>query len=408
MKHPLLVASLVALFLGIVSQTWCSDGFFLNPPLSHRSIEFPTPQAGDLMSAQAEGVRTIFTSHVQYPSVVTPRFRDLTPETTRPRIEQLLATTTWFSGKLGTETEVAYSPTGESGTIPSIIGNTQTDASARMFRIGLTGVEGSLRYGVTFRHAGQGFLLSPDRASREIWSEWKTGWITFRHAVGQTWNNVEGEVTRSRLGQTYGRVGLFLSKPLWPELSVTYSRNSLNSLFEPIGVAPQRSSNHTIEGAVTLQRPGWDIRVASSYILASDLLRSDAGSNIRAQSFSVILRPISQLTITPVLAYRQEFQSWSGVRIDNPTASLALSYQQSPQLLFSTVGNYSSSQSSDGLIHNENLKWRGALDWSLHSSTRWVTKIGFEGGYNRVTNRIARSADTEDISGLIRLGIVAR
>lgn len=208
--------------------------------------------------------------------------------------------------------------------------------------------------------------------------------------------------------QTYGRVGLFLNKPLWPEFSVTYARNSLNSVLEPIGVIPQRSSNHTIEGAVALQRPGWDIRVASSYTLGNDLLRNDADSNTRAQSFSVVLRPINRLTITPALAYRQEFQSRSGVRIDNPTASLALSYQQSPQLLFSTVGNYSSSHSSDGLIHNENLKWRGVLDWSLHSSTRWVTKIGLEGGYNRVTNRVARSADTEDISGLIRLGIVAR
>jgi len=123
--------------------------------------------------------------------------------------------------------------------------------------------------------------------------------MTFRNAVGQTWNNVEGEATRSRLEQTYGRVGLSLSKPLWPELSVTYSRNSLNSALEPIGAAPQRSSNHTIEGAVTLQRPGWDIRFASSYIFASDLLRGDVDSNTKAQTLSAILRPIKTLTITP-------------------------------------------------------------------------------------------------------------
>lgn len=395
MTHPLLVSSLVA-FVSIASQAWCSDGVFLNRPLSNRSIGFPAPQTVDPISAQANGFRTMFASYVHHPSIVTPR------------ADGLSGATTWFSGKLGTEAEVTYSPTGVSGQMLAIMGNTQTDASARMLRIGLTGWEGSLRYGATFRHAGQGFLLSPDRASREIWSEWKTGWMTFRNAVGQTWNNVDGEATRSRLEQAYGRVGMSLSKPQWPELSVTYSRNSLNSMFEPIGVAPQRSSNHTIEGAVTLQRPGWDIRVASSYIVASDLLRGDAGSNIRSQTLSAILRPINLLTITPVFAYRQEFQSWSGVRIDNPTVSLALSYQQSPQLLFSTVGNYSSSHSSDGLIHNENLKWRGALDWSLHSSPKWVTKIGFEAGYNRVTNRVARSADTEDISGLVRLGIVAR
>jgi len=82
-----------------------------------------------------------------------------------------------------------------------------------MFRIGLTGSEGSLRYGLTVRHAGQGFLLIPDRASREVWGEWKTGWVTFRKAVGQTWNNVDGESTRSRLEQTYGRVGLLLTCP---------------------------------------------------------------------------------------------------------------------------------------------------------------------------------------------------
>jgi hypothetical protein len=394
MTHPLLVSSLVA-FVGVASQAWCSDGVFLNRPLSNRSIGFPAPQTVDPISAQADGFRTMFASYVHHPSIVTPR------------ADGLPGTTTWFSGKLGTEAETAYNPTGVSQPMPSLMGNTPTDASARMFRIGLTGSEGSLRYGVTFRHAGQGFLLSPDRASREMWSEWKTGWMTFRNAVGQAWNNVEGEATRSRLEQTYGRVGLFLSKPQWPELSVTYSRNSLNSVFEPIGVVPQRSSNHTIEGAFTLRRPGWDIKFASSYIVASDLLRSDADSNIRAQTLSAILRPINRLTITPVFAYRQEFQSWSGVRIDSPTASLALSYQQSPQLFFSTVGNYSSSHSSDGLIRNDNLKWRGALDWSLYSSTGWVTKIGFEAGYNRVTDRVARSTDTEDISGLVRLGIVA-
>ncbi|MGE3976894.1 MAG: hypothetical protein AB7F94_04835, partial [Nitrospira sp.] len=258
----------------------------------------------------------MFTSPVHHPFLVTPRLWGPTVDAEHPRIDRVPGTTTWFSGKLGTEAEVASSPPGVSWPMPSMMGNTQTDASVRMFRIGLTGSEGSLRYGVTFRHAGQGFLLAPDRASREIWSEWKAGSMTLRNAVGQTWNNVEGEATRSRLEQTYGRVGLFLSRPLWPELSVSYSRSSLNSVFEPIGVTPQRSSNHTIEGAVILQRPGWDLRFASSYILASDLLRSDADSKIRAQTLSAILRPINRLTITPVFTYRQEFQSWSGVRID--------------------------------------------------------------------------------------------
>ena len=97
----------------------------------------------------------------------------------------------------------------------------------------------------------------------------------------QTWNNVEGESTRSRLEQTLW-AGLLLNMPSWPELSVTYARSSVNSLLDPIGVAPQRFSNHAIEGAVSIHRPSWDLRLASSYVLASDLLHGDADSNIQA------------------------------------------------------------------------------------------------------------------------------
>lgn len=405
MKRALLVSSLAALLWSVVSQAWAGNGAPPNTPVSYRFAGTPALQ---IAVAPAQAFSPTDPSPLHHPSIVRSRWRDPIPDVERSRVEGLPAITTWLNGKLGTDAEVAYNPMGLSWSMPPTMGQTQTDASARMFRIGLTGSEGTLRYGATFRHAGQGFLLAPDRASREIWSEWKTKWMTFRNAVGQTWNNVEGEATRSRLEQTYGRVGLFLNKPSWPELSITYARNSLTSVLEPIGTVPQRSTNHTIEGAVALQRPGWDIRFASSYILASDLVRGDADSNIRAQTFSVILRPVTTLTITPVFAYRQEFQSWSGVRIDNPTASLAFSYQQSPRLLFSTVGNYSSFHSSDGLIHNENLRWRGVLDWAFYSSPEWVTKIGLEAGYNRVTNRVARSTDAEDISGIVRLGIVAR
>lgn len=71
----------------------------------------------------------------------TSRLRDLAPESGRPRIEQLLATTTLFNGKLATEAEVAHSQTGATWMTPSMMGNARTDASARMFRLGLTGSE---------------------------------------------------------------------------------------------------------------------------------------------------------------------------------------------------------------------------------------------------------------------------
>ncbi len=403
--------NLFILLLYLLSQPWGSKAAAQSP----EALSWTTRQSlgqqffgATSPHASAEVFHVTFASNVIVPSMTTSRLRDLVPESERPRIEQLLAKTTLFNGKVATEAEIAQSQTGATWLTPSMMENTRTDASVRMFRLGLTGSEGSLRYGFTFRHAGQGFLLTPDRASREVWGEWKTGWVTFRKAVGQTWNNVEGESTRSRLEQTYGRAGLLLNMPSWPELSVTYARNSVNSMLDPIGAAAQRSSNHTIEGAVFIHRPRWDLRLASSYILASDLLRDDLESNIRAQTFSAVLRPIDTLVITPAFTYRQEFRPWSGARTENPVASLAVSYEQDHRLLFSTVGNYGSSRSSDGFIHNETLRWRGIVDWAMYSSAEWTTKVAFEAGYNRANNRASRSNDTEDISGLVRFGIVAR
>jgi hypothetical protein len=213
---------------------------------------------------------------------------------------------------------------------------------------------------------------------------------------------------RSRLEQAYGRVELLLNKPSWPELSLTYAKNSLNSALDPIGVTPQRSSNHAIEGTLSIHRSSWDLRLASSYILASDLLNGEADGNIKAQTLSAVLRPINTLIITPAFTYRQELRSRSGIRIETPVASLAVSYERNPRLLFSAVGNYGSFRSSDGLIDNETLRWQGMMDWAMYTSSEWTTKIVFEAGYNRSSNRALQSNDIEDISGLVRLRIVSR
>ena len=64
-------------------------------------------------------------------------------------------------------------------------------------------------------------------------------------------------------------------------------------------------------------------------------------------------------------------------------------------------------RSSDRLIDTENVGGKGILAWSLQQSQAWATMIAFEAGYNRLTNRVTPSADTEDISGLVRFVLAA-
>jgi hypothetical protein len=276
-----------------------------------------------------------------------------------------------------------------------------------MVRLGLTGTAGSVRYGILSRSAGQAFLTGPDQARREVWGEWKTGWTTLRSAIGEQWNNVAGDSTRSRLEQTYGRVDLAWKRPTWPDITLTYAHNSLNSALEPLGIAPQRSHNHTLESALAYNGMGWNARLASSYILGSDLLRGGAENTVRMQMLTAAFSPLNTLTISPTLGYREEVQDWSGVRTHSPSASVALQYRQSQQVLISAMGNYAGTRSSDGLIDTEHVGGKGRLAWDFQRSQAWTTLISLEAGYNRMTNHVTPAAGREDISGLLRLVLAA-
>jgi len=111
---------------------------------------------------------------------------------------------------------------------------------------------------------------------------------------------------------------------------------------------------------------------------------------------------LNTLTISPTLGYREEGQDWSGVRIHSPSASVALQYRQSQQVLISATGNYAGTRSSDRLIDTELVGGKGRLAWEFQRSQVWTTLISLEAGYNRTTNYAVPSANTEDISGLLR------
>jgi hypothetical protein len=372
---------------------------------AQRWAELPSDQSPQADSKQATPplFQTSLTTTFFAPTVVSPRLRDIAPETNQPRTQGLLSSTTWLNRTFVTETEVAQSQAGADWLQSRIPGDTGGDAAQRMVRLGLTGTAGSFRYGMLSRSAGQGFLNGPDQALREVWGEWKTGSTTLRSAVGEQWNNVAGDSTRSRMEQAYGRVALSWKRPDWPDITLTYAHNSLNSSLEPLGIAPQRSQNHTLESALAYNGIAWNARLASSYIFGSDLLRGGAETTVRTQMFTAAFRPLNTLTISPTLGYREEVQDWSGVRIHSPSAAVALQYTQSQQVLISAMGNYAGIRSSDGLIDTEQVGGRGKLAWDLHRSQTWTTLISLEAGYNRTTNRVTPSTGTEDISGLVRL-----
>jgi len=146
----------------------------------------------------------------------------------------------------------------------------------------------------------------------------QSGWTSFRSAFGQQWNNVIEDSIRPRLEQTYGKFGGAWKRPVWHEITLTYAHNSLNSTLEPLSIAPQQNYSHSLESALAYNGMGWNTRLASTYILESDLLRGGADYTVRMQTFTATFRPLDPLTISPTLGYRDEVRDWSGVRIHSP------------------------------------------------------------------------------------------
>ena len=296
-----------------------------------------------------------------------------------------------------TETEMANNQKGD-----SISGDTQHDSASRMMRIGLTASPEPARYGMTYRRAGQAFDNGSDQDMGELWGEWKSGLTTVRSVIGQQGNNVDRDPTQARLEQNYRRMGVTWNQASWPSLALTYSQNALNHTLDSTGIAPQKMTNHTLEAAMGYSGLAWNVGLASSYIRGADLLGNGSDNRVNMQTVTASLRPLPALTIAPTLGYRMEQQEWSGVRIDSSSAALAMNYKQSQRLLLSTMANYAGKRSSERLIDLETLGGKSMLTVDLQKVQGWTVLMSLEGSYERQTNRVMSSTETQDLSGLLR------
>jgi hypothetical protein len=165
----------------------------------------------------------------------------------------------------------------------------------------------------------------------------------------------------------------------------------------------QKALNHSLEAALGYAGLAWDVKLASSYSLDSDLLRNSSDRRLNVQTVTASLRPLKTVTIAPTLGYQREQQHGSDVRVDSPSAALAMNYQQSQRLFFSAMGNYSGKRSNDRLIDLETISGNGTVTVEIQEVRGWSPRMSLEGGYNQQTNRVIPSTATHDLSGLLRL-----
>ncbi|MBI4400467.1 MAG: hypothetical protein HY581_02405 [Nitrospirae bacterium] len=325
------------------------------------------------------------------------RLKDVLLEKEEHRNLSFLGTTSLFEGKLVGEGEMTYSPSD-----PKTAQRTG-DARHRLLRLGFTGTQGTLRYGVTYRSAGKAFTSLPDQAIRELWGEWQVGVTRLRSSLTEVWNNLDKDPSRPRMTQTQEKISLSLAPTPWPEISLSYTRGSASSSLEPTGVVPQRSQVDTLEGALSYTRTTWTARLASTYSLISDRLHPGVETEGWDHSFSGSYRPMNILTIAPTLSVREDRQRWSGVSTKTPSVALSLTYSPDKMFNFTAFGSYSKTHSTDGFIDSLASNAKSVVSWTFQGTSPLRTTLSFEAVYRNSLDAIRPARSTEDLSGLVRV-----
>jgi hypothetical protein len=314
----------------------------------------------------------------------------------KPTLSVLMHTSLW-SGRVKGEGEIADSRPSGPGTPDS-----GTSLQYRLIRFGLTGVQARFTYGVSYRVAGEGFAVLQDQAFKEIWSEWNMGVVRVRTALTEHWDNVDKDPRRPRISGTQEKATLAIASQAWPEMTITYARNSAWSSFEPIGVEPQRNLTDSVEAALSYARPKWQARLFSIYSVSSDRLRVEGETIGITHAVSGSYRA-NHVTIAPTLSMRADQQRWSGARLETPSASLSLTYVPSTAFKMAAFGSYSRTRSSAGLVDSSMSTLTSVFTWVYCHTPKLRTTVSIDATYTALLDGVQPFRSTEDLSGLVRL-----
>lgn len=334
------------------------------------------------------------------PPLTSGRLKDVVPDSHGLRSRGLQASSTLLRGKLQVDSEVAF------GDSADPTGRPVRDGGRHMMRLAVTGTQGAFRYGAMSRTAGKAYVEGQDQGLRELWGEYVAGVARFRSALGQTWNNVEGDPTQLRLMQRYGRLGVALARPRWPELSLSYTRASLLNAPAFGGAPASYTASHTIEAAVAYTKPTWHARLVSSYMLSDPQLPGMKDTTGVAESFTVSYRPSNTLTIIPSVGYRADVDPWSGMHLKTPSASASMNYRATPRLYVSALCGFSMTHSSDGTLDARSINSRALMAWTIPDYFPLPVSppiVALEAAYTRTAHHSAALMDFQDVSGLVRV-----
>ena len=193
-----------------------------------------------LRAARLGGVIRV-TPTYQSPAWSHARPLDLSSAAQRPGALQLGTIGSFLNGRLRGESALSYTEP-DGGSVDQSRG-TQHQA----VRLGLTGIEGRMHYGLTYRSAGDAALTENGLESREAWVGWRSSFLAVRSSILQRSNHPAQDPSRSRVTALQKRLALDLTLPAWPALTIAYTQGLSSHSFESVRSNPTRTHTDSFE-----------------------------------------------------------------------------------------------------------------------------------------------------------------
>jgi hypothetical protein len=233
--------------------------------------------------------------------------------------------------------------------------------------------------------------LRNDQEGVEIWGEKNIGSIGIKTFFSRFLDNVDRDPTLpQRLTHKYGLEMKYKMGQLPVMFSFFHSREESENNVEIGRPEYQGIQKETYDGSLKFfSGKRFDVTASSSYSLSRDLLHPDQETVSFRNGIRSSIRPVSNLTITPVLSFGEYRYLWDGEQEINPSAALFINYRR----LFNVVdlsirGTYSETSNTDQTLDNETLSTSIGLVWNAKSSFSRKIDYSLNLGFHQYVDNI--------------------
>ena len=316
-----------------------------------------------------------------------------------------------FGNLMSVEGEMAYSPVDEFDIEQGF-----RKYKPQMFKLISKGSWAGFEYGTKYVQVEDGFdrvpgtELNSNQEGKEAWITRTLNALKFKTFVSDYWDNINFDPTRPKVRKTLAGAALDIAFPLWPVLSMSYSRGSSLTTSRADGSVHTNESIQTLNSSLYYLISKWGLSVNSSYSMGKDKNQEDTGSEILFSEIRGSYNPTKSVSISPSLGFTKEQYRWPGGGLNymTPTSSVSVNYSPSNRPFnVKAYGHYSRHTGNDDFTDANTFNGLAEFAWNLGKTPIGNQSVSVELGYYNYLNAAYSKSSYNEYSAFLAYKITS-